>query len=472
MQLDNLRKATVLVVGDIMLDQYWLGDSNRISPEAPVPVVNINEMESRLGGAANVAMNISSLGAKVTLLGVCGEDENATRLQDLISNTSIHSKILNDNKLNTLTKLRIVSRNQQLIRLDFDDVAYHAEAKNVFDEYSGLVAEHDVVVISDYGKGTVYQVSDLITLAREKNKVVVVDPKGTDFEKYANASIITPNYSEFTNIVGACESENDISIKASQLCTELNLGALLITRSEKGMSLFMRNEAPCHFPTQAKEVYDVTGAGDTVVGLVASALSANYSMQEAVKIANLGAGVAVSKFGTVSVTIDQLNDAIASLVGRGKYMNSLGDLQKKLSEARENNEKIVFTNGCFDLLHNGHIACLRDAKSRGDRLVVAINDDASIKKLKGEGRPICTMQNRVAVLEELSCVDWIISFKEDTPLALIQALKPNVYVKGGDYVKEDLEEYHLVNGYGGEVYISPYIEGCSTTSIIESILNA
>lgn len=472
MQLNNLSNAKVLIVGDIMLDQYWLGDSSRISPEAPVPIVNINDMESRLGGAANVAMNVSSLGANATLLGICGEDENASRLQDLITGTSIHSQIINNSKINTLTKLRIVSRNQQVIRLDFDDEKYHLETKNVLEAFSELIAEHEVVVISDYGKGTVDQVAELIKRARAKNITVVVDPKGNEFEKYRNASVITPNYSEFIRIVGSCEDEDEFNLKAKNLCKDLSLDALLVTRSEKGMSLFVCDEPPCYFPTHAREVYDVTGAGDTVVGLIASALSANYSMQDAIKIANVGAGIAVSKFGTVSVTINQLKAAFASLTGRGKFINNIEELKKRLIASRNNNEKIVFTNGCFDLLHNGHIACLRDAKSKGDRLVVAINDDESIKRLKGESRPICTIQNRIAVLEELSCIDWIISFSEDNPLELIKELKPEAYVKGGDYVKEDLDEYHLVSSYGGEVHISPYVEGCSTTNIIESILNA
>lgn len=472
MELKNLSKANVLIVGDIMLDQYWLGDSARISPEAPVPVVNINYMESRLGGAANVAMNVSSLGANATLVGICGDDDHASKLLDLLSNTSIRTQIKNNRNLNTLTKLRIVSRNQQLIRLDFDNNNYMIEANHIFDLYKKLIPEHDAIIISDYGKGTVHLVSGLINLAREFNKLVIVDPKGLDFEKYQNASVLTPNYSEFINIVGACVSEEEFEIKASQLCKDLNLEALLITRSEKGMSLFSCDEAPCHFPTQAKEVYDVTGAGDTVVGLVAAALSAQYSLKDAVKIANLGAGVAVSKFGTVSVTVEQLESALTSLTGKGKFVKNIDELKKKLSVARDYNEKIVFTNGCFDLLHNGHIACLRDAKSKGDRLIVAINDDQSIKKLKGDNRPICTIQNRIAVLEELSSIDWIISFSEDTPINLIKELQPDVYVKGGDYVKEDLEEYPLVSSYGGEVYLSPYVEGCSTTSIIESILSS
>ena len=256
------------------------------------------------------------------------------------------------------------------------------------------------------------------------------------------------------------------------MCKELNLDALLITRSEHGMSLFAQGQPARHFPTQAREVYDVTGAGDTVVGLFASALSADYPIADAVKIANLGAGVAVSRLGTVAVTAEDLSFSLQASATRGKRATDLDELKRAVAAIRRNNEKIVFTNGCFDLIHRGHITCLRDAKSRGDYLIVAINDDASVKSIKGDGRPVCSLQNRIEVLEELSCIDWLIPFSEDTPLTLIEALKPDVYVKGGDYEKEKLAEYELVSSYGGEVVISPYVEGCSTTKIIDSILDS
>ncbi len=472
MDLSNLNKAKVLIVGDIMLDQYWFGDSARISPEAPVPIVNVQKMDNRLGGAANVAMNVSSLGATATLVGVVGRDENGEKLNDLLMNTTIKSEILHKNNFKTSTKLRVISQNQQLVRLDFENQNYQIENFDVLESCAKLIPEHDVVVISDYSKGSVDQVEEIIELARINNKIVIVDPKGRYFKKYKNASIITPNYSEFKQAVGSCENDIALNDKAAQMCEELNLDAILITRSEKGMSLFAQDQQPRHFPTQAKEVYDVTGAGDTVVGLLASAMASNYTLIDAVKIANLGAGIAVSKLGTVSVTINELDSTLRMLTSRGKRVTDLNKLKKSISNAKQSNEKIVFTNGCFDLIHHGHIACLRDAKSRGDRLIVAINDDMSVKRLKGDSRPICTLQNRIAVLEELSCIDWIIPFSEDTPLELIRELKPDIFVKGGDYIKEELAEFELVSSYGGEVVIAPYIEGCSTTTIIESILNS
>lgn len=472
MNLSNLSKAKVLIVGDIMLDQYWLGEAARISPEAPVPIVNIQNMENRLGGAANVAMNVCGLGASATLIGMVGNDDNADKLFDLLNSTTIESKIIQKKEFKTLTKLRVVSRNQQLLRLDHENDNYQIDNSEVIEACANVAPNNDVVVISDYCKGAVNQAEKIIEIARSKNKIIIVDPKGRDFRKYKNASIITPNYSEFVQIAGSCEDEAELKDKATKLCKDLNLDALLITRSEKGMSLFSQAEQPRHFPAEAKEVYDVTGAGDTVVGLLASAMASNYSLIDAVKIANLGAGIAVSKFGTVSVTVNELDSTLRMLTSRGKRITDLNKLKKSLSASKHNNEKIVFTNGCFDLLHHGHIACLRDAKSRGDRLIVAINDDMSVKRLKGDSRPICTLQNRIAVLEELSCIDWIIPFSEDTPLELIRELKPDVFVKGGDYKKEELAEFEILNSYGGEVIISPYIEGCSTTTIIESILNS
>lgn len=472
MDINDLGKAKILVVGDVMLDQYWLGETARISPEAPVPIVNVEDVESRLGGAANVAMNICSLGALATLVGVAGNDENARKLSDLLDKTAIESRVIHKDDFKTSTKLRIVSRNQQLLRLDYENGEHILDNTDVVEACAKLIPEHDAVVVSDYGKGTVNQVDRIIEQARSANKTVVVDPKGKDFGKYKNASVITPNYSEFEQVAGSCADEDELHDKAVALRAQLNLDALLITRGEKGMSLFIRDQQPRHFPAQAKEVYDVTGAGDTVAGLFATAVAVNYSLVDAAKIANLAAGIAVSKFGTAAVTVNELDFNLRMLAGRGKQVAGVDELRQSLSAARENKEKIVFTNGCFDLIHHGHVACLRDAKSKGDHLVVAINDDLSVQKLKGKNRPVCSLQNRIAVLEELSCIDWIISFSEDTPLELIRELKPDVFVKGGDYKKEELAEFELVSGYGGEVVISPYIEGCSTTTIIDSILNS
>lgn len=472
MNLDNLAKAKVLVIGDVMLDQYWLGETSRISPEAPVPVINIEDMENRLGGAANVAANAISVGAAVTLVGMVGHDENAERLLELLDATDIDTRILRKEDYRTSTKLRVVSRNQQLLRLDHENSREETDNTEVLEICEQQISEHGTIVISDYDKGAVAGVGLIIEAARKAGKRIVVDPKGASFDKYKNASIITPNYQEFRQVAGECRDEEELEGKALGMCRQLNLEALLITRSEHGMSLFAQGQPARHFPTQAREVYDVTGAGDTVVGLFASALSAGYPISDAVKIANLGAGVAVSRLGTVAVTAEDLNFSLQASATRGKRVTDLDELKRAVAVLRRNNEKIVFTNGCFDLIHRGHIACLRDAKSRGDHLIVAINDDASVKNIKGDGRPVCSLQNRIEVLEELSCIDWLIPFSEDTPLALIKELKPDVYVKGGDYEKEKLAEYELVSSYGGEVVISPYVEGCSTTSIIDSILSA
>lgn len=469
MNLDNLAKARILVIGDVMLDQYWLGETSRISPEAPVPVINIEDMENRLGGAANVAANAISVGAEVTLIGMVGCDENGDRLLELLDATNIHTKIIRKENCRTSTKLRVVSRNQQLLRLDHENSREETDNTEVLEVCEQQISGHGTIVISDYDKGAVAGIRRIIEAAREAGKRIIVDPKGTSFDKYRNASIITPNYQEFRQVAGECADEEELENKALGMCRELNLDALLVTRSEHGMSLFMHGQPARHFPTQAREVYDVTGAGDTVVGLFASAVSADYPIADAVKIANLGAGVAVSRLGTVAVTTEELDFSLQAAVSRGKRVADLDELKRVVDVLRRNNEKIVFTNGCFDLIHRGHIACLRDAKSRGDCLIVAINDDVSVRSIKGDSRPVCSLQNRIGVLEELSCIDWLIPFSEDTPLTLIEELKPDVYVKGGDYEKEKLAEYELVSSYGGKVVISPYVEGCSTTSIIDSI---
>ncbi len=470
MNLKNLAKARILVIGDVMLDKYWLGETSRISPEAPAPIVNIKNMEDRLGGAANVALNASSVGATVTLIGRVGCDENADILLQLLDATDIDPKIIRQENHKTPTKLRIVSRNQQLLRLDHESSCEEADNAEVLEVYRQQVQAFETIVISDYAKGTVAQVERIIEAAHRVGKRVIVDPKGNRFDRYRNASLITPNFQEFQHVAGPCANEEELERKALAMCGELNLEALLVTRSEHGMSLFAQDQPARHFPTQAKEVYDVTGAGDTVVGLFAAAISADYSLADAVKIANLGAGAVVSKLGTVAVTAEELELHLYASSARGKLARDLDELKRAVAARRRNNEKIVFTNGCFDLIHRGHIACLRDAKSRGDCLIVAINDDASVRSNKGDSRPVCSLQNRIAVLEELSCIDWIIPFSEDTPLSLIEALQPDVYVKGGDYEKEKLAEYKAVSSYGGEVVISPYVEGCSTTTIIDSIL--
>ena len=472
MNLDNLAKAKILVIGDVMLDQYWLGETSRISPEAPVPVINIEDMENRLGGAANVAANAISVGADVTLVGMVGRDENGDRLLELLKATNIRAEIIRKEDYRTSTKLRVVSRNQQLLRLDHENSHKETDNTEVLEVCEQQISGHGTIVISDYDKGAVAGVERIIEAARKAGKRIIVDPKGACFDKYRNASIITPNYQEFRQVAGKCADEEELENKALGMCRELNLDALLITRSEHGMSLFMQGQPARHFPTQAREVYDVTGAGDTVVGLFASAVSAGYPVADAVKIANLGAGVAVSKLGTVAVTTEELDFSLQIAASRGKRVADLDELKRVVAVLKRNNEKVVFTNGCFDLIHRGHIACLRDAKSRGDCLIVAINDDTSVKSIKGDSRPVCSLQNRIEVLEELSCIDWLIPFSEDTPLTLIEELKPDVYVKGGDYEKEKLAEYELVSSYGGEVVISPYVEGCSTTSIIDSILSA
>lgn len=461
--------AKVLVVGDIMLDRYWHGSTQRISPEAPVPVVRIGQDEERPGGAANVALNIAALGGQVSLVGIVGNDDNATKLKKSLENMKVKCLFQECEELPTITKLRIISRNQQLIRLDFEDslskVKKHQLQKLVEDK----VAEHDLLVISDYQKGTLSDVEPLIAIAREKNIPVLVDPKGQDFTKYRGATIMTPNLSEFEGVVGACHDEQQLINKGHQLIKELQLDALLVTRSENGMTLLKPNVDELHLPTEVKEVYDVTGAGDTVIATLAVAIAAEATYAQACALANIAAGIVVGKLGTSTVSEVELSRALST--GQESSFGVLSEEQLKLAieHAKNRGEKIVMTNGCFDILHAGHVSYLANAGELGDRLIVAVNDDDSVKRLKGEGRPINPVDRRMAVLAGLGAVDWVVSFSEDTPQRLISGLLPDILVKGGDYQVEDIAGGKEVIANGGEVQVLNFEDGISTTEIINTI---
>ena len=462
-------QAKVLVVGDLMLDRYWHGPTSRISPEAPVPVVRVDEIEERPGGAGNVALNIATLGAQCQVLGLTGDDEAANALQKRLSASSVDCSFTRLHDNSTIIKLRVISRHQQLIRLDFEDGFQLQDAKKLADNFSRKVNDVDVVICSDYGKGCLSDVQNLIAMANKANKPVLVDPKGSNFNKYKNATLMTPNFSEFEEVVGHCRNDEELVEKGERLRDELNLDALLITRSEKGMTLLEKGQSAFHITTRARDVYDVTGAGDTVISTFAAALGAGQSMQQATVLSNIAAGVVVGKLGTASVNVHELKQAMNELLSVEKGVMNEDALAELVRDCQSRGERVVMTNGCFDILHAGHVTYLEQAKRLGDRLIVAVNDDASVKVLKGESRPVNTQSRRMAVLVALESVDWVVSFSADTPERLICKVLPDILIKGGDYKVEDIAGGQCVIENGGEVKVLEFVEGCSTTKIINAI---
>lgn len=468
LSMPPFEQASVLVVGDVMLDRYWHGGTSRISPEAPVPVVKIGQMEDRAGGAANVALNIAALGARTWLIGATGEDEAADSLTDSLESAGVKTHFQRIAGQPTTIKLRVMSRHQQLIRIDFEET-FNINKEALASEVEKLLPSVKVLLLSDYGKGTLKNQQQLIKLAKQHNIPVLVDPKGNDFSIYKGATLLTPNLNEFETIVGKCADENQLIQKAQQLIEQLQLGGLLITRGEQGMTLLRDNQQELHLPARAREVFDVTGAGDTVISTLAAALAAGMDLTEAVALSNLAASIVVAKLGTACISAPELRRAIQRDTGNGKGVLSLDQLLIAVEDARAQGEKIVFTNGCFDILHAGHVAYLEQARSLGGRLIVAVNDDASVTALKGIGRPINSVDRRMAVLAGLGAVDWVINFADSTPERLLQEIKPDILVKGGDYTVDEVVGADIVKSYGGEVNVLGLVANSSTTAIVDKI---
>ncbi|WP_129139794.1 bifunctional D-glycero-beta-D-manno-heptose-7-phosphate kinase/D-glycero-beta-D-manno-heptose 1-phosphate adenylyltransferase HldE [Modicisalibacter coralii] len=471
LDLTALEQARLLVVGDVMLDRYWHGGTSRISPEAPVPVVRVDESEDRVGGAANVALNIAALGGHVALAGLTGDDDNAEVLRARLDAADVSAYFQRSPQVPTITKLRVMSRNQQLIRLDFEESLAEVDTRELLDKVTALLPQTDLVILSDYGKGTLNRVEELIATIRAAGKRVLVDPKGSDFRRYRGASVITPNLTEFEAVVGACRDDDELAAKGERLRAELELEALLITRSEKGMTLIREGHAPLHLPTRAREVFDVTGAGDTVIGVLGLALAAGHAYPEAMTLANLAAGLVVAKPGTATLSVAELYTAL-----HGDKLAEFGviaapALVEAVRAAQARGERVVMTNGCFDILHAGHVAYLEQARRLGDRLIVAVNDDASVARLKGPRRPINPLERRMQVLAGLAAVDWVVPFDDDTPAGLIESVLPDVLVKGGDYRPEAIAGGEAVIANGGEVRVLGFEDGVSTTAMIGTILD-
>ncbi|GAB3678601.1 bifunctional D-glycero-beta-D-manno-heptose-7-phosphate kinase/D-glycero-beta-D-manno-heptose 1-phosphate adenylyltransferase HldE [Salinisphaera aquimarina] len=469
LSIPSFDAARVLVVGDVMLDRYWYGDTARISPEAPVPVVRIADEERRLGGAANVALNLARVGVQARLLGVVGRDEPAQAARAMLAAAGVEADLIESASHPTIAKLRVMSRNQQLIRLDFEqsfaaDGAFDREA--LYSRYVQALAHTDVVICSDYGKGTLIQVERIIAAARDAGVPVLVDPKGQDWQRYAHATLITPNLHEFESVAGGVVEEGALQTHADELRARLDVEHLLVTRSEKGMSLFSP-AGHLHLPAQAQEVFDVTGAGDTVIALLAAALAAGRGMGDAAAIANLAASIVVAKLGTATVSPAELERAARTGHSERHGVVDEDTLITLMNDVRAHGERVVMTNGCFDLLHPGHIAYLEAARALGDWLIVAVNDDDSVRRLKGASRPLNDLDHRMQVLRGLGAVDWVVPFSEDTPERLICRLCPDILVKGGDYRPDEIAGGDCVRAAGGEVRVLDFVDGFSTSAIIK-----
>lgn len=468
-QIPAFENATALIVGDVMLDRYWRGDTSRVSPEAPIPVVHVRNTEERPGGAGNVALNVRALGSHATLMGMVGNDADGDHLEKMLCSAGINCVLQRTTIAPTVTKLRLLSRNQQLIRIDFEEEPVTFSPQKQLELFKQQLAHVDVVIMSDYRKGALQNAVELIAAARAANVPVFIDPKQHTFAAYRGATLLTPNMKEFISVVGPVTDLAEIEAKAREQLLEHDIEAILLTRSEQGMSLITKDEPMLSIPTQAKEVFDVTGAGDTVIATLAMAVAAGQSWPRAMALANLAAGISISKVGAATVSVAELRRELNREHLSGGGVVSLQELQQVIEEAKAQGETVVMTNGCFDLLHAGHIAYLEEAKNLGQRLIVAVNDDASVQALKGPERPINSLEQRMAVLAGLKAVDWVIPFSEDTPEQLINQVLPDILVKGGDYTAEEVAGARAVLNNGGEVKILCFKEGLSTSNVVNKI---
>jgi D-beta-D-heptose 7-phosphate kinase/D-beta-D-heptose 1-phosphate adenosyltransferase len=396
-----------------------------------------------------------------------GDDEAGEELRSRLSAAGVYCDFLESDDKPTVTKLRVISQHQQLIRLDFEQTLEIKDVEGLINRASTLIDDAHVILLSDYGKGALQDVKALIGLGRAKRIPIIVDPKGTDFKRYKGATLITPNLAEFEACVGKSITEDEFVEKGLKLLCELDLEALLITRGEHGMTLLRPDFPELHLPARAQEVFDVTGAGDTVIAVLASAIAAGESISDATALANIAAGLVVGKLGTAAISGPELRRAILEEESSGRGVMTSQQLSFAVQDAKEHGEKIVFTNGCFDIIHAGHVGYLTEAKKLGNRLIVAINNDASVRRIKGSGRPINPVERRMAVLGGLEAVDWVVNFSEDTPENLLKQIKPDVLVKGGDYEVDGVVGGDYVSSYGGEVKVLEFLDNCSTSAIVE-----
>ena len=445
-------KKKITVIGDVMIDWYLHGESSRISPEAPVPVVKFKESKFQLGGAANVANNLKHLEIEPFLIGATGNDHFGSLLKEHLKAEKIKFNLTSEKSFQTICKQRLMSSNQQLARIDYEQYFHGGKLTNTFNIFIKNIAKTDLIIVSDYGKGTIFNARKLIQSAKKLKKKILIDPKGKDFTKYKGANLITPNKSEFENIMGKVGSKRDLANKAKKMLEHLNLESLIVTLGSEGMYVLKKSNKKIigdFINAYPQEVFDVSGAGDTTISALGAALSEGNDIFSAAEFANLAASISVSKLGTSTVSIEEVTS---------------------LESSKGNKEQvIVFTNGCFDIIHSGHLDLLKEARSYGDKLIVGLNSDKSISKLKGPERPIIGQSERKKILLALKYVDEVIIFNEENPLKLIKKLKPSILVKGADYTKEQVIGGEFVESYGGQIKLVKLAKGKSTSNIINKI---
>lgn len=470
-QQSNNNQPNILVIGDLMIDHYLWGKCERISPEAPVQVVDVQKETTVLGGAGNVINNLISLGSKVCVLSVIGKDETANELKLMLQTAGAQSFLIEEENRRTSKKSRIMASHSQVVRFDNeskDDIS-QTSAQKLLNQFNQTIDTFDIVLFSDYGKGVLTQTlcQELIATANKKGKKVLVDPKGKDYSKYKGAYLLTPNKKEAqeaTNI--KINNEASLNVALVKLKEIASLEVSMITLSEDGIAFLQNNEVSIK-PTVAREVYDVTGAGDTVLASLGYALALENDLASSVEFANLAAGVVVGKLGSATVSLDEIEEYKSSLHKSSieLHIKTSQEIEKIASRLRLQNKKVVFTNGCFDILHKGHVSYLNVAKSFGDVLILGLNSDASVKRLKGESRPINCEDDRAYILSALECVDYVVIFDEDTPYELISKVKPDVLVKGADYEGKTVVGSDIAK----ETKLVEFVDGKSTTSTINKI---
>ena len=462
-----MTKSQILIIGDIILDEYWFGDSNRISPEAPIPVVDINKKDFRLGGAGNVALNLLEFISNTTLISSIGKDLDGKIIKKILKKKKVKYQLKKISIGKSIKKLRVFSGQHQMIRLDFESAKknYTLELNN---KIKKEIDKSKLILLSDYGKGTLLNVRKIIKYAKTKSKLIIIDPKGSDFNKYRHASILTPNINEFINVVGEVNNKTQLIKKARNLIKKNNLIGILVTQGKNGMTFVSKNKVIQKKPL-TQNVYDVTGAGDTVIATFSAYLNLGKTYEESMEMANIAASTVIKKIGTTTVNkkeIEEINEARKETLNKKFYKSNL-EILKRVEEIKSKNMKLVMTNGCFDIIHAGHIHLLKNAKRFGDFLIVAINSDKSVKSLKGNKRPINKLSDRIELLKSLSFVDLIIVFNELTPIKIIKMLSPDVLVKGGDYKIKDIVGADFVKSKKGQVKTIKLKKGYSTTKLLQ-----
>jgi D-beta-D-heptose 7-phosphate kinase/D-beta-D-heptose 1-phosphate adenosyltransferase len=476
----NFEGLRVLVVGDVMLDNYVACNVGRISPEAPVPVAQVVRRWSVPGGAANVARNLARLGLHVDVVGIVGRDAEGVNLQELLRAQGIGDGLVRSEARRTTAKTRITSQGQQLLRLDEEDGSQLSakEEAELHERCESPLAACDVLVLSDYAKGVLMRTADdeglcpwLVCRARSRGVPILVDPKGSDWTRYAGVQCVTPNSGEFAIACGKPGTHiegDDLVTQGARLCVRYGFDRLLVTRGPKGVVLLEPGKDPCYVRDVSREVADVSGAGDTVMATLAACVAKGLDWETGVRIANAAAGVAVGKLGTAPVTLAELNQALRE-GAENPRLYTAEELQDRIQEWRRAGETIVFTNGCFDLIHPGHASLIRQCVALGDRLIIGLNSDASVRRLKGPTRPVQDQQSRAQVISAMHGVDAVVIFEEDTPLKLLEKVRPDILVKGADYAQSEVVGGDLVRGYGGRVHLADLTEGCSTTGIVKRL---